>query len=123
MNLKKVKLFFLYLTTSILVFFVLLTLLLLKKINYPWLVGYFLGIACCWSGFFYNQFIIRKFIINLDPFFYSTLLILKLGIYIVPFLISLYLQNFINPIGIIIGYNGIIFAPFINGWIKVSRFL
>ncbi|ASP27818.1 hypothetical protein SCORR_v1c00430 [Spiroplasma corruscae] len=118
MNLIKNKIFFLYLVVSILVFSVFLTLILYKELDYPWLVGYFLGIACFWSGFFYNQFISKKLIKSLDPFLYAMLFISKLGIYIVPFLISFYLQDFISPIGIIIGFNGLIFMPFIQNMIS-----
>ncbi|AKU79290.1 hypothetical protein STURON_0044 [Spiroplasma turonicum] len=114
MNVYKNKKFFLYLISLILVFSVILTLIILKKVNYPWLVGYFLGISCSWSGFFYNQFLVKKLLSTIDPFLYLMLFILKLGIYIVPFLISFYLQNIVSPIGILIGLYGVFLLPFIK---------
>ncbi|WP_425057176.1 MG406 family protein [Spiroplasma chinense] len=92
---------------------ILAVLCIFEIVGYSWITGFIIAITFGFISFICLRFAIDKIVDDQNVFTFIFLAILRIGMYMVPFLISIYLSNHINPIGVVIGFLIIVIFPVI----------
>ncbi|QGS51499.1 MG406 family protein [Spiroplasma tabanidicola] len=82
----------------------LVVLLICGVIAYSWLTGFVLTLIFGLVAYIFLVYSAKKLIDHQNPYLFVFFSVLRIGLYMVPFIISIYLSEYINSFGVIIGF-------------------